>query len=72
MARRILVLGATGMLGQSVTHSLAKMGNQVRVLVRNREKAHQMFGNEIEIVKENALNRENIQAAMAGFRIFSH
>jgi uncharacterized protein YbjT (DUF2867 family) len=57
MARRILVLGATGMLGQSVTRSLAKMGNQVRVLVRNREKARQMFGNEIEIVKGNALNK---------------
>ena len=55
MARRILVLGATGMLGQSVTRSLAKMGNKVRVLVRNREKARQMFGNEIEIVEGNAL-----------------
>jgi uncharacterized protein YbjT (DUF2867 family) len=66
MAKHILVLGATGMLGQPVTHRLAKMGIQVRVLVRNREKALQMFGNEIEIVKGSALNKENIQAAMAG------
>jgi uncharacterized protein YbjT (DUF2867 family) len=66
MTRRILVLGATGMLGQSVTRSLAKMGNQVRVLTRDPEKARQMFGNDIEIVKGNALNRENIQAAMPG------
>ena len=66
MVRRILILGATGMLGQSVTRSLARMGNQVRVLVRNREKARQMFGNEIEIVKGNALDRESIQAALSG------
>ncbi len=64
MARRILILGATGMLGQPVTRSSVEMGNQVRVLVRNSEKAHQMFGDEIEIVKGNVLNRENIQVAM--------
>jgi uncharacterized protein YbjT (DUF2867 family) len=66
MTRRILVLGATGMLGQSVTHSLVEMGNHVRILVRNREKARQMFGNEVEIIQGNALNRENIQKAMSG------
>lgn len=49
--------GSESALGQSVTRSLAKRGNQVRVLVRNREKARQMFGNEIEIVKGNALNK---------------
>ena len=66
MGRRILVLGATGMLGQPVTHCLVEAGNQVRVLVRNRAKAHRMFGEEIEIIVGDALNRENIQAAMAG------
>ena len=66
MSRRILVLGATGMLGQPVTHCLAERGNSVRVLVRNREKARQMFGDEIEVIAGDALKRENIQAAMAG------
>ncbi len=66
MTRRILILGATGMLGQPVTRSLVKMGNQVRVLVRNSEKARQMLGDEIEIVKGDALNRETIQAAVVG------
>lgn len=66
MAKQILVLGANGMLGQPVTHRLAKMGIQVRVLVRNREKALQMFGNEIEIVKGSALSKETIQEAMEG------
>ena len=66
MVRRILVLGATGMLGHPVARSLVEMGKQIRVLVRNSEKAHQMFGDEIEIVKGNVLNKENIQAAAAG------
>jgi uncharacterized protein YbjT (DUF2867 family) len=66
MTRRILILGATGILGQSVTHSLVKTGNQVRVLVRNHEKAHEMFGNEVEIFRGNVLDKENIQSAMSG------
>lgn len=66
MGRRILVLGATGMLGQPVAHYLAERGNRVRVLVRSREKARQMFGEEIEVIAGDALKRENIQAAMAG------
>ena len=66
MPKRILVLGATGMLGQSVTRSLVELGNHVRVLVRDLEKARQMLGNEIEILNGNALNRENIQVAMSG------
>ena len=65
MAKQILILGATGMLGQPVTYRLAKMGFRVRALVRNREKALQMFGYEIEMVQGSALNKEDIQAAMA-------
>jgi uncharacterized protein YbjT (DUF2867 family) len=66
MDRRILILGATGMLGSPVTRSLVERGNQVRVLARNGEKARQLFGDEIEIVEGSALNKENIQAALAG------
>lgn len=66
MNKRILILGATGMLGQSVAHSLVENGNHVRILVRNQEKAHEMFGNEVEIFQGNALNKENIQSAMSG------
>jgi uncharacterized protein YbjT (DUF2867 family) len=66
MSRQILVLGATGMLGQPVTHALVDRGHQVRILVRSPEKAQQMFGNTVEIVEGNALNREHIQSAIAG------
>lgn len=54
------------MLGQPVTHALVDRGHQVRILVRSPEKAQQMFGNTVEIVEGNALNREHIQSAMAG------
>lgn len=66
MIKRILVLGATGMLGKPVTRSLVEMGYQVRVLVRDDTKARRMFGEEIEIVKGDAAIREDIQAALTG------
>ncbi len=66
MSRQVLVLGATGMLGQPVAHCLVDKGHRVRILVRSVEKARRMFGNTVEIVEGSALNRDNIQAAMAG------
>lgn len=66
MISRILVLGATGMLGQPVAHSLVERGYQVRALVRSLKKARQMFADEIEIVQGSVLDRQNIQAAMSG------
>jgi uncharacterized protein YbjT (DUF2867 family) len=35
MSRQILVLGATGMLGQPVAHCLDHKGHRVRIRVRN-------------------------------------
>lgn len=66
MGRRILILGATGMLGVPVTHNLVETGNHVRVMVRNREKARQLFGDKVEIFEGNALVKENIQVTLAG------
>lgn len=66
MSTRILVLGATGMLGQPVTHCLIESGYPARILVRNIEKARQMFGDSVEIVKGSARNREDIRDALAG------
>ena len=66
MYRQILVLGATGMLGQPVARGLVDRGHQVRVLVRNIEKARGMFGNTVEIVEGSAVDRERLRAAMAG------
>lgn len=66
MSRRILILGATGMLGLPVAQSLVRAGHQVRVLTRSREKATQLLGDEIEVVEGNARNRDDIRVAMKG------
>lgn len=62
----ILVLGATGMLGEPASRKLIEMGNHVRMLVRNVDKARKIFGHVAEIVGGSALSRDNIRSAMAG------
>jgi len=65
-SRQILVLGATGMLGQPVVHCLVDKNHRVRILVRSVEKARQAFGDAVEIVEGNVLKKDNILTAMAG------
>ena len=44
MFDRILVIGATGLLGRPVVNHLTEGGHTVRILTRSAEKAHEMFG----------------------------
>lgn len=46
---RILVTGATGFMGQNLVPVIRNRGNEVILLVRNREKAKKIFGEEYEI-----------------------
>jgi uncharacterized protein YbjT (DUF2867 family) len=66
MSRQILILGATGMLGQPVTRCLVESGHRVRILARNLEKVRRLFGNTVEIVEGSALSKEKVRHAMAG------
>lgn len=66
MSRQILILGATGMLGQPVTCCLVDKGYRVRVLTRSVEKARRIFGNTAEIVEGSAVDRDSIRTALAG------
>lgn len=66
LSRRVLVLGATGMLGQPVVHCLVSEGHHVRALVRNGERARQVLGEAVEIVQGSALKRDDVQKAMSG------
>lgn len=66
MSRKILVLGATGMLGQPVARCLVDKGHQVRVLARSVERARQRLGDTVEIVEGNAAARDDLRRAMAG------
>ena len=66
MSGQILILGGTGQLGCPVTRALLANGRPVRVLTRNPENARGMFGDEVEILRGNANNREDILTALAG------
>jgi len=64
--RHILVLGATGMLGRPVVRRLVENGHGVRALVRNVEKARQLLGDHVEVVKGSALRGDDVGAAIGG------
>lgn len=64
MAKNITVFGATGMIGKPVTIELIKAGFQVTALVRNVEKAKQMFPAGIQFVKGDLQDTRAIAEAM--------
>lgn len=49
MTKTIVVLGATRGTGSLVTEALLERGRRVRVVVRDTEKAHRLFGARVEI-----------------------
>ena len=49
--KRVLVIGATGMLGQPVAQQLQKDGFQVRILSRNIQRSQSIFGDNFEFVE---------------------
>ena len=67
MQKRILVLGATGMLGKLVAQHLLKDGFQVRVLARDAEKVQAQFDGSVEIVQGNVTDVGRLEAALAGW-----
>jgi len=66
MTKQILVLGATGMLGQPVVHSLVEHGYRVRLLVRSIEKAGKIFDDNVQIIAGNAVDKDDMNSALAG------
>lgn len=66
MSSRVLVLGATGTLGNPVAQSLAERGHTVRVLTRSTDRARRMFGDTVEIVEGDSTDRDQMRKAMSG------
>jgi len=66
MFSRILVIGATGLLGRPVVNRLTEGGHTVRILTRSAEKAHTMFGGAVEIAEGSATDIDDVRSAMAG------
>lgn len=64
MLRRILVIGATGLLGQPVARCLEDVGFIVRVMSRNISRARAKFSAPFEIVEGDALKRADVEEAL--------
>jgi uncharacterized protein YbjT (DUF2867 family) len=64
MEKRILVIGATGLLGQPVAFHLKQSGFIVRLMLRNIEKAAKRFGDDFEFVKGDINEIESLEKAL--------
>lgn len=62
--KRILVLGATGLLGKPTAQKLNEAGFQVRLLARDTEKAASIFSSEYEIVPGDVTDLTALKAAL--------
>jgi uncharacterized protein YbjT (DUF2867 family) len=54
--KKIAIIGSTGMLGQPVTKAFINAGFDVSLLVRNADKAKEIFGSKVRIVNGDLKN----------------
>jgi uncharacterized protein YbjT (DUF2867 family) len=66
MTRRILVIGATGLLGEAAARALQDAGFGVRVMSRRAGRARPKFPEPFEVVEGDARNRADVDRALAG------
>ena len=66
MAKTVLVVGGTGMLGGPVARRLRADGYQVRIFTRNAEKARAKFGAEYEVAAGDVEDQPSLLAALQG------
>ena len=64
MNSRILIIGATGLLGAPVAQKLQEAGCQVRLLARDVDKARKLFPCEFEIIQGDLNNIPGLERAM--------
>ncbi len=60
-----LVTGASGKAGSEVVHALVERGADVRVFVRDREKAETLFGDKVELALGDFADPNAVRAALA-------
>ncbi len=66
MKKRILVIGATGLIGKAVAERLNDDGYNVIIMSRNRGKAREIFPADYEILQADALDPESIRHSFTG------
>ncbi len=64
--KTILVIGGTGMLGKPVAQQLKADGFNIRLLVRNPEKAKKLLGEGYELIQGDVDNEASLRAALTG------
>jgi NAD(P)H dehydrogenase (quinone) len=64
--QKILVYGANGAQGSPVVKKLVQKGYQVRVLVRDRDKAQAVFPHSVEIVEGSLEDEDSLKLANEG------
>jgi len=64
--KTILIIGGTGMLGKPVAQQLKTDGFNVRLLVRNPEKAKKLLGDGYELFQGDVDNLDSVRAAITG------
>jgi dihydroflavonol-4-reductase len=68
---RILLTGATGLIGSHVARLLAERGDDIRVTVRERSNLDGLAGLEVEKVRADILDRRAVRRALRGIeRVF--
>ncbi len=68
----VLVTGATGFLGSALTMELVKQKQDVRILVRDEQKARQQFGDAVTIVHGEITDAAQVQEAVDGATVVYH
>ena len=58
--KSILVLGATGFVGRSLTQSLLSKGHSINCLVRNAKRAKELLPAEVQLIEGNVLNKDDV------------
>jgi uncharacterized protein YbjT (DUF2867 family) len=66
MGKKILVIGGTGMLGEPVALHLKQSDYDVRLMVRDTQKATERFGDGFEIVAGDITDVKSLEKAMEG------
>jgi dihydroflavonol-4-reductase len=69
---RVLVTGATGLIGSHVTRLLVERGDDVRVAVRERSRRDNLKGLDVEEVRCDVLDRRQVRRALRDRELLFH
>lgn len=72
MAQRIIMTGATGLIGTRVLHALHKRGDSITILTRNPERARETLPDEVKILGWLTETADNWQPAVDGTDAIIH